>query len=109
VFFSSSLATATVFRLFVRFFSDFSFSDWFTPVQSEVDLLKLELLTERRLRKAAEERMDLAGKEKRLAERERDLYKVYFLMFMYYVSSVFFLVIVDRSVISAFFLFCRQL
>lgn len=49
--------------------------DWFVPQKSEVDALRWELMTERRLRRQAEERLALAEQARRVAERERDLFR----------------------------------
>ncbi len=53
-----------------------SYRDWFVPQKSEVDALRWELMTERRLRRQAEERLALAEQARRVAERERDLFRV---------------------------------
>ena len=53
-----------------------SYSDWFVPIQTEAELLALELSCERKLRAEAEEKLKDAIACRANAERERDIYKV---------------------------------
>ena len=50
--------------------------EWFHPVKSELQAVSLELAVERRLRRAAEEKLRRAEDSRRAAERERDLLRV---------------------------------
>jgi hypothetical protein len=50
--------------------------DWFVLQKTENDLLKLELIAERKLRKQLEQKLEQAEQAKRSVERERDLFRV---------------------------------
>lgn len=52
-------------------------SDWFKQKPSDVEALQSELALERQIRMRLEKRLESAERGRKLAERERDLYKVY--------------------------------